>query len=237
MYGCSPMWPALYSLLSSSSSPLLAVLFLVLCLMFFPPLSSLVFPSSFLPSSSRLGLLQGARGDLLQSLSAASTPVGLSFCDPVSVCLSSRPPHSFPCPPLLPPSSLPPSLPPSLSLLPSPPVPHGGAAALNAWKHAAFTYITSAVQLMSWSVSAVKWCQSCLERHRACWVGQYVRSYSCAECGERGDPRICLPFPPVLSQIFEGKRQKVEGKMLVCFKKNVPMIHLGVRNAMELRCL
>lgn len=166
--------------------------FLFSCRLFSSPLSFPFLPVSFLSSSSRLGLLQGARGDLLRSLPAASTPVGLSFVTLfLSVFLPGLLARFF--------SSLSLSLsPPSpISLLPSPPIPHGGAAALNAWKHAVFTYITSAVQLMSWSVSAVKWCQSCLERQRACWVGQYVRSYSWAEHGERGDPRICLLYPPI----------------------------------------
>lgn len=45
---------------------------------------------------------------------------------------------------------------PSRRLLPSPPIPHGGAAAaVNAKKRRASTYITPAVQLMSWSISAV----------------------------------------------------------------------------------
>lgn len=83
---------------------------------------------------------------------------------------------------------------PSLSPPPHPthpPVPRGLAAVLNAQKRKAFTYIILAVQLMSWCVSAVWWCQSCLERQRACWVGQCVKSYSCTERGEKGDRSIC----------------------------------------------
>lgn len=36
---------------------------------------------------------------------------------------------------------------------------------------------------------------------------------------ERGDPRICLPSPPVLSLIFDGKRKKAEEKLWYAFRK------------------
>lgn len=97
-------------------------------------------------------------------------PSGPLFLWPGSVRLSSQPLCSSAL------SINPPFLP--------PPVPRGLAAVLNTQKCKAFTYITLAVQLMSWCVSAVWWCQSCLERQRACWVGQCVKSYSCTEPGE-----------------------------------------------------
>lgn len=100
-------------------------------------LSSLLFSS--------LGLLKGAKGDL-QFLPAASTPAGLSFSDALSFRLSSWPPCSFSFSLFL--------LPPIIYSHPLP-FPHGGAAELNAKKRREFTYITSTVQLMSWSVSAV----------------------------------------------------------------------------------
>lgn len=142
-----------------------------------PHVASLLFPSL-----RRLGLPQGAGNDLLHSPHpAANTPEGPSpFLWP-SVCL-------FFLPVLLTPLFL--------LLIASAPLSSliscwWTRAALNAKKHRALSYITSSTQLMSWSVSAVSWGHCCLERQRACWVGQYVKSCCWAWQGIR----ILVPFP------------------------------------------
>lgn len=111
-----------------------------------------MFPPLLL--SSLLGLLQGTRGDLPPSLPTASSPVGLSAFVTLFLSLFLR---GLPSPFLFF-STLHFLL---LLLLvsshsrPPPPIPHGLAAVLNAQKRGALTYITSAAQLMSWSISAV----------------------------------------------------------------------------------
>lgn len=112
-----------------------------------PPLLSSSPPLFFPPLS--WGSFRGPEVTFLRP----SSPVGLSAFVTLFLCLFLRGLPS-PFPSSQPSTSSSSSLSPPTAPLP-PPIPHGLAAVLNAQKRGAFTYITSAAQLMSWSISAV----------------------------------------------------------------------------------